>query len=72
MAFLALLTLVKLRSWKQRLVGVFCFLMLPFGVIAGDGFYEFEKHTLVYIGFTPLIYLLLHASGSSRQGSRIV
>jgi len=61
MAFLALLTLVKLRSWKQRLVGVFCFLMLPFGVIGGDGFYEFEKHTLVYIGYFPLIYLLFRA-----------
>lgn len=54
---LALVTLARVRTWRQRLVGAFCFLMLPFGVIAGDGFYEFEKHTIVFIGFFPLIYL---------------
>lgn len=64
MAFLALLTLARLRSWKHRLAGLSCFLMLPFGVIAGDGFYEFEKHTIVFIGFFPLIYLLFQTSVS--------
>ena len=63
MAVLALLTVVRLKSWKQRLAALFCFLMLPFGVIAGDGFYEFEKHTIVFIGFFPLIYLLFQTTG---------
>lgn len=67
MAALSLIALVRLRSWKHRLIALFCFLMLPFGVIAGDGFYEFEKHTIVFIGFFPLMYLIFQKFDSTSK-----
>lgn len=57
MAITACVAIYRMKGWLERIIASFCFLMLPFGVIAGDGFYEFEKHTLVFIGFFPLVYL---------------
>lgn len=61
-----LIALYRMKGRLDRLIATFCFLMLPFGVIAGDGFYEFEKHTLVFIGFLPLVYLFFRLRGGYR------
>ena len=61
----AVIALYRMKGWRDRLIATFCFLMFPFGVIAGDGFYEFEKHTLVFIGFFPLVYLFLRLRGGT-------
>lgn len=67
----AVIALYRMKAWRDRLIATFCFLMLPFGVIAGDGFYEFEKHTLVFIGFFPLVYLFFRLRGGTEAVSNV-
>lgn len=59
--------IVAVRSWRRRVVLLAAALVVPLGVVAGDGFWEFERHLFPAIMLLPLAWFVASQEVANRR-----